>query len=71
MGGLKFPSPLWPNSEKFLGILVQVHFYPPLPHGPTVEFFLNGFIHFTKFPAYNDYCVPIYWDLGSTGSLKL
>ena len=41
---------------------------PPTPtHWPNSEKkFLDGFIHFMKFLAYDDYCVPICWDLGST-----
>ena len=57
---------------KFPAILVQVYFYPPTPTPtPTSQTvkknFFHGFIHFMKFFAYDDYCMPLYWDLGSAG----
>ena len=64
------PPPPWPNSEKNFSWIYPFHeiscnfasgeFLPPPPN------FFHVFIHFMKFLAYDDYCVPICWDLGST-----
>ena len=53
---------------KFPEFLVQVYSLPsPPPPSQTVKkIFFHGFIHFMKFLAYDDYCVLICWDLGST-----
>ena len=41
-------------------------FSTPPPLAQTVKNFFSGFIHFMKFPPYDNYCMPICWDLGST-----